>query len=498
MRSRLFWKLLGVQLLAFGLLLTGALAVMRWNTAHNFSAYLDATRRGNLKTDADRIAHAYERLHDLTEAANTLPRISGDPPRTRERFRDDGPDRPPPEGPSAPPGQPDEGTPGPPPVEPPNEPPRPPAEARPNRGPLPLQVQAPDHRIVAGSRRPIPEDDIWREPIVVNGETIGYLAQPVLGFRPAIAEEVFLHAQTRGLWLIGGVSLVLAALVAAIVATLVLNPLRRLSTAAAALADRRFDTQLPVDRNDEIGQLAEDFNRLATSLAGYDQRQKQWIADIAHELRTPLAVLRGELEAVMDGVRKAEPATVRSLHQEVQRLTKLVDDLHLLSLAESGGLRIRPVRVDLGSLVDESHERFRERFQQRGFRLEKSAGDPSLLVDADRQRIEQVIGNLLENTLRHADPPGPVQLSAGRSPAGVFIRVSDAGPGVPADALPRLFDRLYRVDASRSRASGGAGLGLAISRSIAEAHGGTLVARASARGGLEVELVLPAPRGLPS
>lgn len=475
MRSRLFWKLLGIQLLAFGLLLSGALAVMRWNTAHNFSAYLDATRRGNIKADADRIAHAYERLHDLTAAANSIPRIGGEPPRPREFSGRPGPD-----------------------FQPPDGPPGPPPEEDQRRGRLPLQVQAPDHRIVAGSRRPIPEDDIWREPIIVGGETVGYLAQPVLGFKPVIAEDVFLHAQTRGLWLIGGVSMLLATIVAAFVATIVLRPLRRLSTAAAALADRRFDTQLPIDRDDEIGQLAEDFNCLATSLAQYDQRQKQWIADIAHELRTPLAVLRGELEAVIDGIRQAEPATIRSLHQEVQRLSKLVDDLHLLSVAEGGGLQIRPAQLDVEGVVDDSFTRFRERFQQRGFVLEKRIDAKGLRVRADRQRIEQVVANLLENALRHADPPGPVILSAGKAAGGIALRVSDGGPGVPAEALPRLFDRLYRVDASRSRASGGSGLGLAICRSIAEAHGGTLTARKSVRGGLEVELILPQDRGSPA
>ncbi|MGH8482298.1 MAG: ATP-binding protein, partial [Nevskiaceae bacterium] len=228
-----------------------------------------------------------------------------------------------------------------------------------------------------------------------------------------------------------------------------------------------------------------DFNRLAAALEGYDTRQRQWLADIAHELRTPLAVLRGEVEAILDGLRTADAGAMRSLRQEVGRLEALIQDLQLVSQAESGALRLNLAPADLGALAQRSGERFRERLKARGFVLAIDAA-PGLTASVDADRIGQVLANLIENALQHAAAPGPIAITARAEGEHMVLSVADAGPGVPAEALPRLFDRLYRVEAARTRAGGGAGLGLAICKSIIEAHGGTIEARASAAGGLEI------------
>ncbi|MFP5304697.1 MAG: ATP-binding protein, partial [Gammaproteobacteria bacterium] len=198
-----------------------------------------------------------------------------------------------------------------------------------------------------------------------------------------------------------------------------------------------------------------------------------------------------ELEAMLDGVRSADPARLGSLQQEVLRLTHLIEDLHLLSLAESGGLRLLRAPADLVAIARAAAARFEDRLHAAGFSVELALPSAPLPVEVDVQRIEQVLGNLFENVLRHASPPGPLRIEAGAQADEAWVAVSDACPGVPAQTLAHLFDRLYRVESARSRGDGGAGLGLAICRSIVEAHGGRISAEPSARGGLRVRIALP-------
>ena len=328
----------------------------------------------------------------------------------------------------------------------------------------------------------------------MDGKLVGYLAWPA--FRVDPHEAAFAHKQAQHLAVIVPVGLLIAVLFAAFITALIVRPIRQLSAGAAALARREFATRLPEDRRDELGQLAADFNRLAGALEGYDARQRQWLADIAHELRTPLAVLRGEIEAVMEGVRTIGPNLFESLRQEVDRIASLIEDLHLVSLAESGGLRLHVSTEDAGALLQHAVARFGERFRARGFEV-TVASEPGLQVAVDVQRFDQVLGNLLGNVVAHATPPGPVTLSARAEGQHVVVSVADGGPGVPAEALPKLFDRLFRVESARTRATGGAGLGLSICKSIVEAHGGTIEARKAAAGGLETVIKLPvgAPSG---
>ncbi|MFA5940389.1 MAG: ATP-binding protein [Sinimarinibacterium sp.] len=448
MKSPLFWKLFALQLLAAAVLLGGALFVTRQYTERSFFRFLEARERDHLHEVADEIAEAYRRTGDLFEAV---------------RLADE------------------------------RAPPRP---WRPRRGepPPPLTVVAADGEVIRGERRALVPDAL-REPIEVDGRVIGTVQRPPLPERHALVDAEFSKRQSRGLRLVLAGALVVAALFAALLTVLILKPLRRLSDGVAALSRREFGTRLAVARGDELGQLAEDFNRLAEALERYDARQRQWLADIAHELRTPLAVLRGEIEAVIDGVRSADAAGTRSLHQEVLRLQTLVDDLHLLSLAESGGLRLQREVTDVNELVADVAQRWRARCRERGFTLEASPSSAPARAVIDAQRIEQVLVNLLENALRHASPPGPVCVRVVVADGSVRVAVSDSGPGVPDQALARLFDRLYRVEAARSRVHGGSGLGLAICRSIIEAHGGDIVARHSAQGGLEIEFRLTGDAG---
>ena len=438
MRSGLFWKLFLLQLLAAAAVLAGALSMSRAFSMRGFAEYVEAHQRERVEQIADEVAEAYEQTHDLPAAVEAVRAL-----RPRRHHGE--------------------------------------------QGAPPLQLQDASGNYLGGDRRPLARERL-REPISVDGQVIGYLAWPQLPTHPE--QAAFAHKQARHLAVIAPVALLVAALCAALITALIVRPIRQLSAGATALARREFNTRLPEDRRDELGQLAVDFNRLAAALDAYDARQRQWLADIAHELRTPLAVLRGEIDALLEGVRTFGSGTVESLSQEVNRLTGLVNDLHLVSLAESGGLRLNLSDGDVGGLAEHAARRFAARLGARGFQL-KTEIQPGLHAQVDVQRLDQVFGNLLGNALAHAAPPGPVTVSARAEGRQVVVSVADGGPGVPAEALPRLFDRLYRVETARSRPVGGSGLGLSICKSIVEAHGGTIAAQRSAAGGLEVVIRLP-------
>jgi two-component system sensor histidine kinase BaeS len=215
------------------------------------------------------------------------------------------------------------------------------------------------------------------------------------------------------------------------------------------------------------------------------------MADVAHELRTPLAVLRADLEAVQDGVRSASGESLNSLLAEVRTLNKLIDDLHDLSLADVGALSYRKAVLGVDELLQRCIAPFRERFAHKQLRLVTAPTDPELRVFADGSRLQQLLNNLLENSLRYTDAPGETRVSGARDGGEVLMSIDDSAPGVPPELLPRLFERFFRVDSSRNRETGGSGLGLAICRSIVEAHGGSIAAARSMLGGLRIDIRLP-------
>jgi two-component system, OmpR family, sensor histidine kinase BaeS len=231
---------------------------------------------------------------------------------------------------------------------------------------------------------------------------------------------------------------------------------------------------------------------MAQSLASMENSRRKWLADVAHELRTPLTTLRGEIEAMQDGVRKLDDAALASLHEDVSRLTRLTDDLHQLAIADLGALDVRREPNDLGALVERAVHRWRPRFDAAGVALSIDAAGPHrVTVDADR--IAQVLDNLFANSLRYTDRPGALEVAI-RAGAGVSrITFADSPPGLTGEELRHLFTPLYRTDASRHRSRGGSGLGLALSRAIIAAHSGTIHADHSPLGGLEILIELPAP-----
>ena len=332
-------------------------------------------------------------------------------------------------------------------------------------------------------------DDVAVRPIVIDERVVGWVARSPYRRLTSAADLAFQQEQLRSAWIIAAVAVVLAAALAVVLARAFLLPLKRVAQATHRLAAGAYDTRVAVRSRDEVGQLGADFNELARTLERNEQLRRRFIADVSHELRTPLAVARAEIEAIEDGVRPLTRESIASLKHEVGALGKLVEDLYQLSLADVGALAYRKERIDIAEVARETVEAFGERLSERHLKVEADLRHADVFGDGDR--LAQAFRNLLENSLRYTEAGGRLRIGVRPEAGRVAVEFEDSAPGVPAASLPHLFERFYRVEGSRNRAHGGAGLGLAIVRSIVEAHGGEISADASPLGGLAVKIALP-------
>ncbi|SEL69713.1 two-component system, OmpR family, sensor histidine kinase BaeS [Roseateles sp. YR242] len=330
--------------------------------------------------------------------------------------------------------------------------------------------------------------------IVVDGQTVGWLVIAPVQAATDEAALRFLGGQLKAVMWVGLAALVAAALVAWWVAKGLLAPVRRVAAATHRLAAGDYGAEVVVQGHDEVAQLGQDFNQLSRALARNEQMRRDFMADISHELRTPLAVLRGELEAIEDGVHPMTPELLQLLQTEVATLGQLVQDLHELALADAGALTYRKEDLDLVTLVAQEAQAFTAACEERPLRFEVVLPAGDMTVSADASRLHQLLHNLLDNSIRYTHPAGVLRLSLRRAGEDAVIDLEDSPPGVDPTLLPRLFERFFRVEGSRGRAGGGSGLGLAICRSIVEAHGGHILARPSSLGGIWIELRLPLTR----
>jgi two-component system sensor histidine kinase BaeS len=253
-----------------------------------------------------------------------------------------------------------------------------------------------------------------------------------------------------------------------------------------------YSQRMQEQRQDELGQLTRDIDHLATTLEESQSARRRLLADVSHELRTPLTVLSGEIEALKDGLRAFDDTQLDSLDQEVQRLRHLVNDLYQLSLSDAGGLRYEFASMDLAQCVRDASANLQTRASQAGLSLHIKADSSSqVLVFADVRRIDQLLSNLLENAIAYTDAPGTVEINLSSNDQRVMLRIDDTAPGASESECEQLFEPLYRKESSRTRRSGGAGLGLAICRNIVTAHGGTILAAPSPLGGISIVIDLP-------
>jgi two-component system, OmpR family, sensor histidine kinase BaeS len=261
-----------------------------------------------------------------------------------------------------------------------------------------------------------------------------------------------------------------------VVSVRVVRPVRALATAAQLIAGRAHGARVPARGTDELAQLAGAFNEMAASLAHAEDTRRQLLADVAHELRTPLATVESYLEALADGVLPADSENWSAIRAETRRLSRLVDDLQQVSRAETHQLDLHPTPTPPATIIEDAVRAARPAYAAKGVTLEAAIQPRLPAVEVDRQRIAEVLANLLANALRHTPHGGRVHARARQDGDLLEIAIADTGEGIPPEHLDRVFERFYRVDPARSRTSGGTGIGLAIVRAIVEAHDGSVTA----------------------
>jgi two-component system sensor histidine kinase BaeS len=327
-----------------------------------------------------------------------------------------------------------------------------------------------------------------------DDRAVGYLlpapqASTVAGLDAPQAQ--FLARVRTSLWAAALAALAAALIIGLLLFRSIIAPLGRLTTASRAIAEGDLSARAPVQGRDEVAQLADAFNHMAESLSHAEEARQSQTADVAHELRTPLTVLQGTLEAMVDGVFPTDQENLLVALGQVQTLIRLVEDLRVLALADAGQLHLHTAALDLEPFVREIVEAHRPQAQARtiNLALEAPPNLPQVLIDRDR--VAQVLGNLLSNALRYVPEGGHVVVRVKDQGQEVAVSVADDGPGVRPEDLPRLFERFWRGDPARQRATGGSGLGLAIARHIVGAHGGHIWAELTPGGGLTVTFTLP-------
>jgi signal transduction histidine kinase len=289
-----------------------------------------------------------------------------------------------------------------------------------------------------------------------------------------LTSEAFRDALFNAVMISTVIATIVALLVSIFVSNRITAPLRQLALGSQRIAAGDYQARVHSAGNDEIGELANTFNQMASTLEGTERHRVQLIGDVAHELRTPLSTLQGNLEGLQDGVVKPGTELWSQLHQETRRLSRIVDDLQELSRVESGQLPLRIESTEPGQLIEAAITRLLTQFAEKGVALQKELPDNLPRVSADPDRTIQILTNLLSNSLRYTPPDGTVTVSAQVGSNSVRVRVHDTGIGISAEHLPQIFNRFYRVDRARSRALGGSGIGLSIARALVEAQGGEI------------------------
>jgi signal transduction histidine kinase len=326
----------------------------------------------------------------------------------------------------------------------------------------------------------------------VNDKTVGYLL-PEGGLPYTVSDaQALLNRLNRPALIAALIAGAMALILALLLSCGLLRPVHELTQAASRLAGGDLSQRVRARGRDEIASLGTAFNHMAESLERAEGARRAMTADIAHELRNPLAVQRANLEAMQDGVYPLTPEALEPVLEQNRLLTRLVDDLRTLALADAGQLTLERTSTDLPGLALRIVERFSPTAAARQVEIHLDIPKtPVPPLQLDPQRVEQILGNLLSNALHHTPEGGQITLALAANPGGVSLSVRDTGPGIPAEALPHLFERFYRADKARSRETGGTGLGLTIARQLAEAHGGTLIAGNHPEGGAVFTLRLP-------
>lgn len=460
--------------------LVATLGLARWSFEHGFLDYVNALEEQRLQLLALKLSHEYQNSGDSWSSMN------------RQHFeeilwelspeKNSGgaePKIPPPPGFMLPP----------PPLNPSEQPPSGPPPGHPGLGP-PTALFDLKGQIIAGMM--LPHDDInpISVPVLVDGKVLAELRSAPRRHFESPQETAFAKQQWLTSLLIGFASLLLAAVVAWLLTRKLLAPIRRMIAGVSQMSKGEYSIRFNETKNDELGQLMENLDQLAFKLEENRHSRSRWLADISHELRTPMTILTGEIESMKDGITPIDMQQILSLDQEVARLRLLVDDLYELSLSDIGGLRYSFNPVNIFACLKTSVSSVQKRAKEQGIEVLLSA-EAEQTVNGDELRLGQLFSNLIENSLAYTDSPGKIEISLTLTEQGVLISIQDTLPGVSQEECEQLFEALYRVDGSRSRRTAGAGLGLAICKNIVDAHHGKISASSSKLGGLSIYIIFP-------
>jgi|688.fasta_scaffold248283_2 two-component system OmpR family sensor kinase/two-component system sensor histidine kinase BaeS len=335
-----------------------------------------------------------------------------------------------------------------------------------------------DSRTLPGNPRRLGQPmttDVQRWPLLVNNTPVGeLLAEGGLMVGGNMRNNSLVAGVTRAVLIAGMTAGLVGLVLALLLVRQITRPLGSLTRAAQQIAGGDLSVRVPVQSNDELGDLATTFNQMAGSLETQGKLRRNLMADVAHELRTPLAGIQGTVEALQDGVFPMTTENLQAVHDQVTLLNRLVEDLRTLANAEAGQLSLDQLPLNLVDLCQRQVTTFQPRATAKGITLTFQSQAPDLTVCGDDQRLGQVLNNLLDNALRHTPTGGAIQVEITSAKDLAHLAVIDNGEGITAEALPHLFDRFYRGDHSRDRRTGGSGLGLAIARQFVQAHGGRI------------------------
>lgn len=336
------------------------------------------------------------------------------------------------------------------------------------------------------------EEQYNKIAIIVNQQNVGWLASPKYNKITDGYELAFIEQQQSYLWLIALVTMMLVSVIALLLSRHLAEPIKLIISGMHQLTQGDYLQHIELKRKDELGELSRDFNELAITLHENEHARKRWLADISHELRTPLAILRGEIEAMLDGVRPLNKRNINSCGDEVKHLQDLVDDLQQLTSTDIGAMRYRKKLINFVEWLNSEAKKYHSYLQSAGISLEIEIepGESEILLFSDTKRLYQLFNNLINNCIKYSQATQLI-ISMKTVKESVIISIEDNGVGVDEQHLSRLFEHLYRVENSRNRRTGGSGLGLSICAQIVAAHQGIITAKQSKLGGLAVVIELP-------
>jgi len=347
-----------------------------------------------------------------------------------------------------------------------------------------------DKKLIVGNR--FENADYSWQALYYEESLIGYIGYIKPKDFMRSVDKLFINQQLKAFALLSVAIFLGSFIVALMVSRWLIQPLSELSRGAKKISAGDFSVRIQRKNSDELGILCENFNELARTLSANEIARKQWVADISHEMRTPLAVLKAQIEAMQDGIRPTTRENLDLLNNKIDSLSRLINDLYELSLSDLGAMTYSKGPIDIYKLIADIEPDYAQSMAAKGLTLKvENQLNEKQKFFGDSKRLSQLLSNIVENSIRYTHAPGSVHLKVTGHRSQIVIALNDSAPGVPENKLDKIFDRLFRMEESRNRATGGAGLGLSICKSIVEAHNGKITPALSSLGGLKITITLP-------